>query len=84
MGITIDHQLSDDWVLIKAGPTSDHLFIEANGTPLFFRIDTAIPTSKIGHKLDNDTHGQAVTLNAGESLYAKSLSDNSHAIVTGE
>jgi len=84
MGITIDHALTGDWVLIKEGPTVDHLFIEANGSPLYFRVDTQVPTSNFGHKLDHDTHGQAVTLGAGENLYAQSLTGESYAIVTGE
>lgn len=80
---TVDHNLTEEWTLIASGPTTDPIFIEAPLRPLYFRVSDVLPTSQVGHRLDDDTHGQVVTLSEFDRLYARALSGSSVAVVTG-
>lgn len=81
---TTDFPVGKDWTLILAGPTTSGVYAEVGANPLLYRIETALPTSAFGHRLDADTHGEPITLLAGESLYAKGVDCETTIILTGE
>ena len=80
---TVDHDLTEAWALIATGPTTDPIFIEAPLRPLYFRVGADTPISNLGHRLDDDTHGQVVTLTGTDNLYARAVEGGSVAVVTG-
>ena len=80
---TQDFLLNEAWTVVFTGPTNTSLFIETTGKPILFRIGTSEPALNSGHRLDNDTHGQAVTLDAGEFLYARSIENEASIVLTG-
>ena len=82
--MTVDHTLTEEWTVVFTGPTTQSIFIEAPLRPVFFRIESSMPTSSIGHRLDEDTHGQNIILRDGDILYARAVSGSADAIVTGE
>ena len=80
---TTDFVLNNDWTLIVAGAVDD-LHIEVNGQTIYYRLEGAVPTSSHGHKLDEDTHGRNIRLDAGVNLYARSKGTQSILVATGE
>ena len=82
--MTRDFKLNQEWTEIAEGPTTESLFIEAALRDVIFRIDSDLPDSSFGHRLDSDNRGQNLTLNTNDKLYAKAVESSAQIVLTGE
>jgi len=82
---TPDTEITDQWTQVTTPFTNFN--VEVKGRDAYLRIDTAMPTSEIGVKISEGAsapNNKDITLNAGESLYARGVNSDTTLIVTGE